>query len=115
MRARIDGITFLSESLLETIRIEHGVARWGFELNEETLPPEAGLERTHIDYHKGCYIGQEVISRLKSIGHVNRQLSGFISNNDTPLAPGARIFNFEPEAGSPEPKPLGAITSGAWS
>ena len=49
----------------------------GAELDENTLPPEAGLERTHIDYHKGCYIGQEVISRLKSVGHVNRTLHRF--------------------------------------
>ena len=60
--------------LLETLRIEAGIPRWGAELSEDTLPPEAGLDRTHIDYHKGCYIGQEVISRLKSVGHVNRRL-----------------------------------------
>lgn len=58
----------------ERYRIERGIPAWGRELGEETLPPEAGLERTHIDYHKGCYIGQEVISRLKSVGHVNRVL-----------------------------------------
>ncbi|MDB6154804.1 MAG: hypothetical protein JWL90_3257 [Chthoniobacteraceae bacterium] len=111
---RLEGVAFLSDSLLETIRIEHGIARWGYELDEETLPPEAGLERTHIDYHKGCYIGQEVISRLKSIGHVNRQLTGFISN-DAPLASGMRIFNGAPVGEGMEPKPIGTITSAAWS
>ena len=57
--------------------MERGIPQWGNELSEETLPPDAGLERTHIDYHKGCYIGQEVISRLKSVGHVNRKLCRF--------------------------------------
>jgi folate-binding Fe-S cluster repair protein YgfZ len=38
------------------------------------LPPEAGLDRTDISYNKGCYIGQEVISRIKSAGKLNRRL-----------------------------------------
>ena len=63
-----------SDEEWEKIRILRGIPRWGMELGEETLPPEAGLEGTHIDYHKGCYIGQEVISRLRSVGHVNRHL-----------------------------------------
>jgi folate-binding protein YgfZ len=61
----------------ERLRIERGIPAWGAELTEETLPPEAGLDNTHIDYHKGCYIGQEVISRLKSVGHVNQTLCRF--------------------------------------
>jgi folate-binding protein YgfZ len=58
----------------ELLRISYGIPAWGAELSEETLPPEAGLDRTHVDYHKGCYIGQEVLSRIKSVGHVNRRL-----------------------------------------
>jgi folate-binding protein YgfZ len=61
----------------ERMRVERGIPAWGAELSEETLPPEAGLDKTHVDYHKGCYIGQEVISRLKSVGHVNRVLRKF--------------------------------------
>ncbi len=60
--------------LWERLRVERGIPAWGRELGEDTLPPEAGLEATHIDYHKGCYMGQEVISRLKSVGQVNRRL-----------------------------------------
>ena len=89
----------LSDELLELIRIEHGVPRWGFELDENTLPAEAGLDRTHVDFHKGCYIGQEVISRIKSVGHANRA-----------LARGARIFT----ADAPD-KDLGRLTSTAFS
>jgi folate-binding protein YgfZ len=77
--------------MLETLRIEAGVPRWGFELGEDTIPVEAGLEKTAIDYNKGCYIGQEIISRLKSIGHVNRQLHGFVSQDAPPLIPGMRL------------------------
>ena len=97
-------------ALLELIRIEHGVPRWSRELDETTLPPEAGLDRTHIDFHKGCYIGQEVISRLKSVGHVNRELRGFVSTDGVPLTAGARIFSAAEPA-----RDLGRVTSAAFS
>ena len=101
----------LPSGVLEAIRIERGVPAWGSELAADTLPPEAGLDRTHIDYHKGCYIGQEVISRLKSVGHVNRELHGFVPvAEDTPLTAGMRLF----AAGAPD-RQLGQLTSAAWS
>jgi folate-binding protein YgfZ len=100
----------LDEPLLESLRIEAGIPRWGFELDEDTLPPEAGLDRTHIDYDKGCYIGQEVISRLKSIGHVNRALTGFVAATPEPLAAGLRLF--DPDNAARE---IGRLTSTAWS
>jgi folate-binding protein YgfZ len=60
---------------LEAFRIANGVPLWGRELTEGLLPPEAGLDATDISYQKGCYIGQEVISRIKSAGKVNRRLA----------------------------------------
>jgi len=59
---------------LETLRIANGVPYWGKELTEGMLPPEAGLDETDISYHKGCYIGQEVISRIRHAGKVNRRM-----------------------------------------
>ena len=101
----------LDEPLREILRIEAGVPRWGRDIGEDTLPPEAGLDLTHIDYHKGCYIGQEVISRLKSVGHVNRQLTGFTSTGGTPLASGAQLF----ATGDADARAIGTLTSTAWS
>jgi folate-binding protein YgfZ len=103
----------LSPELLELIRIENGIPRWGAELGPDTLPPEAGLDQTHVDYYKGCYIGQETISRLRSIGHVNRALTAFASPTGAPLAPGLLITTAG-EAGAGA-RPLGQITSAAWS
>ena len=60
--------------LSERERIEKGIPLWGAEITEGMLPPEAGLDLTDISYNKGCYIGQEVISRIKSAGKVNRRL-----------------------------------------
>ena len=100
----------LDTTLAEMLRIEAGVPRWGYELDENTLPPEAGLDQTHIDYHKGCYIGQEVISRLRSVGHVNRQLTGFMAQGDTPLVAGMRLF-----ASADSTASIGLLTSAAYS
>jgi folate-binding protein YgfZ len=64
----------LDPRVVETLRIERMIPAARAELKGEILPPEAGLDLTHIDYDRGCYPGQEVISRLKSIGRVNRLL-----------------------------------------
>jgi folate-binding protein YgfZ len=109
----------LSDSLLDLVRIERGVPRWGRELDENTLPHEAGLDRTHIDFHKGCYIGQEVISRLRSVGHVNRELRGFVSADGVLPAAGARIFSVADaarvgDAANPA-REIGQLTSTAFS
>lgn len=92
----------LDPDLVEVLRVERGIPKWGAELMEEILPPEAGLDRTHIDYDRGCYPGQEVISRLKSIGRVNRLLHGFKSKD--PLQAGMKIL-------SSEEKEIGSLTS----
>ncbi len=65
---------FPNSDLSERERIEQGIPRWGAEITAGMLPPEAGLDFTDISYNKGCYIGQEVISRIKSAGKVNRRL-----------------------------------------
>jgi len=58
----------------EPLRIARGLPLWGVDIGPDTLPPEAGFEADAISSTKGCYIGQEVISRLRSVGHVNRHL-----------------------------------------
>lgn len=59
---------------LERMRIEAGTPRYGYELDDRVLPAEAGLDKTHISFTKGCYPGQEPIARLHYRGHVNRRL-----------------------------------------
>jgi len=58
----------------EALRIARGLPLWNLDVGPDTLPPEAGFETDAISSTKGCYIGQEVISRLRSVGHVNRHL-----------------------------------------
>jgi folate-binding protein YgfZ len=71
----LDEIPLLAGPELEAFRIRHGVPVWGRELTPGLLVPEAGLEASDISYQKGCYIGQEVISRIKSAGKVNQRLT----------------------------------------
>jgi tRNA-modifying protein YgfZ len=75
----------------ENMRIEQGIPRWGCELTEEIIPIEANLEQRAIDYEKGCYIGQEVISRMKMSGQTNKRLCGLISSDDIALHSGMRL------------------------
>ncbi|HEU5246905.1 MAG TPA: glycine cleavage T C-terminal barrel domain-containing protein [Candidatus Udaeobacter sp.] len=75
----------------EAMRIEQGIPRWSRELTEEIIPIEANLEQRTIDYQKGCYIGQEVISRMKMSGQTNKRLCGLISRDNIPLQPGMKL------------------------
>ena len=75
----------------EVFRIEQGIPRWGHELTEEIIPIEANLEERTIDYEKGCYIGQEVISRMKMSGQTNKRLCGLVSLDDVPLSRGMKL------------------------
>jgi tRNA-modifying protein YgfZ len=82
---------FIDSAAAEVMRIEQGLPRWGRELTDEIIPIEANLEERTIDYQKGCYIGQEVISRIKMSGQTNKRLCGLISLNNTPLQPNMKL------------------------
>jgi tRNA-modifying protein YgfZ len=82
---------FIDSAAADVMRIEQGLPIWGRELTEEIIPIEANLEQRTIDYQKGCYIGQEVISRIKMSGQTNKRLCGLISLNNTPLQPRMKL------------------------
>jgi folate-binding protein YgfZ len=98
------------EECAEVFRIERGIPRWGRELTDEIIPTEANLEATSIDYSKGCYIGQEVISRIKMSGQTNKRLCGLVSISGTPLRPSMRLV-----PGEGTGKEVGWITSATRS
>jgi folate-binding protein YgfZ len=74
---------------LESLRIEAGIPRYGTELGEDVIPLEAGLWNA-LSFTKGCYVGQEIVERARSRGHVNWKLTGLISNSEQPLPPGEK-------------------------
>ena len=90
--SKVDDLLEATPDEVERLRIERGVPRWGAELGAETLPAEARLDVTAVDFHKGCYIGQEVVSRIKSVGHANRALRVFELITGSPPSAGAEFF-----------------------
>jgi tRNA-modifying protein YgfZ len=101
---------FFDVASAEVFRVEEGIPRWGRELTEEIIPIEANLEARAIDYEKGCYIGQEVISRIKMSGQTNKRLCGLVSLRDVPLSTGMKLA-----ATGEKSKEAGWITSATRS
>jgi tRNA-modifying protein YgfZ len=100
----------IDSAAADVMRIEQGLPRWGRELTDEIIPIEANLEQRTIDYQKGCYIGQEVISRIKMSGQTNKRLCGLISLNNIALQSGMKLV-----APSASGKEAGWITSATRS
>lgn len=85
----------------ELARITAAIPRFGVDMDESTLPPEAGLESRAISYNKGCYIGQEVIARIRTYGEPARLLRGLRLGGDSASPPhrGALLLSGEREIG----------------
>jgi len=101
---------FCDSNCAEVFRIEQGIPRWGRELTSDIIPVEANLEERAIDYEKGCYVGQEVISRMKMSGQRNKKLCGLLSTGNVALAAGMELM-----ATSEQEKSVGRITSAGRS
>lgn len=88
-------------SAFEIARIEAGIPRFGADMDETNLPQECGIEAGAISYTKGCYIGQEVLNRIHSMGHVNRELRGLRLADELPSLPakGDKLFQGDKEIG----------------
>ena len=91
----------------DTHRIEAGVPWFGLDMDENTLPIEAGLEKDAISFNKGCYIGQESVARITYRGHVNRKLVGLRLSDSHPASKGDKLSKDDHE--------VGWITSSAYS
>ena len=106
---RSAGVVEIDAETAEAIRIEAGVPLFHRDMDEDTIPLEAGIETRAISFTKGCYVGQEVIVRVLHRGHgrVARKLVGLRVDGDRVPAAGAAI-----RAGE---KDVGHVTSAAWS
>jgi folate-binding protein YgfZ len=72
---------------LNALRLESGIPWLGYDFDEGTIPHEAALETTHISFSKGCYMGQEIVERVRSRGHVNRRRAGLaFSGTEVPVS-----------------------------
>jgi folate-binding protein YgfZ len=99
--AKVGGGRVCGWQAFETARIEAGIPRFGADMDETNIPLECGIESRAVTYTKGCYIGQEVINRIHSVGHVNRELRGLRLANDLNSLPqkGDKLFHAGKEIG----------------
>ena len=91
VRRALHDLPELDRAAVETRRITAGIAAIPVDIGPNDLPNEAGLEDEAISFTKGCYLGQEVMARLKSMGQVRRRLLR-VRGNGTPPLPGAALY-----------------------
>jgi folate-binding protein YgfZ len=107
-----DGAAPAGLAVWSTLRVEAGRPVFGTDMDEDTIPVEAGIHDRAIDYQKGCYTGQEVIVRIRDRGHVNRTLKRLRLGDIPAPAKGTELF----EVGSDEEaRAVGKITSAVES
>jgi folate-binding protein YgfZ len=91
----------------EIMRVEAGVPVYGRDMDDTTVVTETNLDDA-VSYTKGCYVGQEIIARIKYRGHVAKKLRGFVFASPATVATGTPIK-------SRDGKEIGSITSTTYS
>ena len=111
VRAALD-VPQVPEAAAEVLRVESGRPRYGVDLDDTTIPQEAGLNERAVSFTKGCYVGQETVARLHYKGKPNRHLRGLRLSAAVP--PGTPLVLGEREVGrlgssvlSPRHGPIG--------
>ncbi len=101
--------TTVGEDAVETVRIEAGCPEFTIDMDQETIPLEAGIEGRAISFTKGCYPGQEVVIRIVHRGHgrVAKKLAGLLVRNEEAPARDDRLLLADRE--------VGHVTSAAYS
>ncbi len=102
------GATPAGWEALEWHRILSGVPRYGVDIRERDLPQETEQMRA-LNFNKGCYVGQEIVERIRSRGAVHRKFTGFLAEGIVEIAAGTRIVAGERE----KEKEVGEVTSSA--
>ena len=101
------GAVPISKATFETLRIEAGVPLYGLDMDENNVVTETNMDDA-VSFTKGCYLGQEIIVRIKHRGHVAKKLSGVVLDDSTPVPRNSKII-------SSEGKEIGRVTSSAFS
>jgi len=83
---------------LEMQRIVSGIPLYGVDIRERDLPQETEQMRA-LNFNKGCYVGQEIVERIRSRGNVHRKFTGFVVEGTVTIAAGDKIVSGEKEVG----------------
>ena len=97
----------IGDDTFEILRVEAGIARFGLDMDETNVVPETNLDDA-VSYTKGCYVGQEIIVRIKHRGHPAKKLTKLRFETDQQIEPGAVIL-------SKENQEIGRVTSAVVS
>lgn len=97
----------ISADTFETLRIEAGTPRYGIDMDETVVVTETNLDDA-VSFTKGCYLGQEIIVRIKHRGHVAKKLTGVVLETDSPVERGAKIHSVDAAE-------IGRVTSSTFS
>ena len=92
------GAAPVGSDALELQRIVSGIPRYGVDIRERDLPQETEQARA-LNFNKGCYVGQEIVERIRSRGAVHRKFTGFLAEGSAQIAAGAKIVAGEKEVG----------------
>jgi folate-binding protein YgfZ len=102
----LSGIERADEAAVEAVRLENGRAVYGVDFSEANIAHETNQMHA-IHFSKGCYLGQEIVERVRSRGHVNRQLVPVRIESQSAPARGTKVLDGDKEAGE--------ISSAAYS
>lgn len=97
----------VSEDAFETLRIEAGVPRYGVDMDETNVVTETNLDDA-VSFTKGCYVGQEIIVRIKHRGHVAKKMTGVVLEDMNPVPRDAKLS-------LADGKEIGRVTSSTFS
>src|SRR3984885_9073713 len=92
------GATPVGSEVLEMQRIASGVPLYGVDIRERDLPQETEQMRA-LNFNKGCYVGQEIVERIRSRGNVHRKFTGFLIDGAVDVVVGTKIISGEKEVG----------------
>ncbi len=98
------GATPVGSEALEMQRIVSGIPLYGVDIRERDLPQETEQMRA-LNFNKGCYVGQEIVERIRSRGNVHRKFTGFVVEGAAAISPGDKIVA--------DAKEVGEVTSAA--
>ncbi len=101
------GVAEIGRDAAEILRIEAGIPASVEDIDDTVVPPETGRIEQGISYHKGCYLGQEVIERMRAHNVLARKLVGIRVEADSPPPRGAPVVR--------EGVEIGSVTSACWS
>lgn len=111
---RAAGATPVGSEALEIQRIVAGIPLYGTDIRERDLPQETEQMRA-LNFNKGCYVGQEIVERIRSRGNVHRKFTGFLVEGTAEIAVGMKVVSDEKEVGEVTSVAVQATPSGKRS